>query len=1707
MTAMEKLFAQIFERRNWIVDQVKHQTRLFDQHLASTLLIDGLPPPPWLLHSQPPPSLPREFQREELITELLQPQPQFSVPCSVGHRPIYNKPALTADARGFPADLCADFCTLQETGEASSKLSTLHEIPKDDTTFVLNGASEVDPNVTSPQHQRDVIISEDHHALDQSLARVQRSKARQKALELRNSAKASGNCLHKKDPIVDPSRSAASGAAPPLSENVFSAELVEPSHASSHVNSTEEIQMVNFKSKERGSKTSNSRAMRSLISGSCSNGLLEMDAPCSIDLEVQRQSGGDRGDSSRKEKESNSQCRGITRPHKSTENCQMNEALKSNSSFPVGKNSGVDKLMQSVSQADNSRELNGNGSMHGLTRDNQINGHQTTVNPGEITQLICSSYQPNCEELPGLEISSDPGDVKMAGSSVKPAQSPQDDDCGNGRRTTVVSGEIIQLKCSSHQPNCEELPGLEISSDSGDVKMAGSSVKPAQSPQDDDCGNGRRTTVVSGEIIQLRCSSHQPNREELPGLEISSDSGDVKMAGSSGKPAQSPQDDDCGNGHQTTVGSGEIAQLRCSSYQPHCEELPRLEISSDPGDVKMAGSSGKPAQSPQDVACGNGNALVTENFLVSGCSVNQLGSTHSDQLITSCTHILPKGHSTTPKALSNLSDNVDPDRCASDAAQSSVAFEKLPEGSSFGIPSNNDPADLENVPEASASSLCSDSNILLKPKQLDFNDLGENGSCLNNVPGAVLEESVKDTALCKGLVTSWEQEKSFEELGSTGHLSKNPVDKIGQTSTSLGQDDERVVSETCGNDKNIVPNYPLQGKISQSRMSFIDHSINLSAACKSFPCTLNDGPYSSLSGLKSNRVMNTSHEKDTREFDAAESTEVDLGHRKLDGDSYGGQVMPMELISSTTTGTPHFAPILESVACFKSPDHQSLKRLLIQSEGNGFANSSPQLDKSTVLSPASLSLPMDPLHSTFGNCGKRREIGAEDDEKTHISSKKRSKFDWSLNNLMQHNAKYDVTEAFETLQMQQIPEGVTLEGQHENTGSHLVHENHGQPHSNNSGLSDIAFIARIEGTVNKEGQCLTEDIFNRTDEEHLACSERPEQNREAHNQRKYEFPYHSPGCQSMEQVGKDQIMPVFEGFIMPTDDEKQFYDDRFRFEKLDVQDGITEHASTQQLLSKSASVHTPLSHFSTAYKLHKAPNLYNSVPNGLLEYMDIGSTFYMNECNGVNSFSNKEVEQAPYGRSHSDCLPLSYAESAGYQKKTYTSPVGKLWDIIASKSGSSKEKRSLNPELPCINEENENVDEVADTSTGGIDLDVRSSAANRKPLADITEDPNCPASVSETENEMTRCSLDSIRTEISFAGTHRKAKQKPGRQESSKRHRAKDSTTMPKGLSGVKRPVEVPNNRFSKPKSSLRKGRPGISDMDSKCDNIVSHMTSFLPLVQQKQTVAPLTGKRDIKVRALEAAEAAKRQAEKKEIERKMKKEALKLERARLEKENMRQLELERKRKEEEQKKKWADIAMKKRQREEEERREKERKRKRVEGARRNQENQEDKPTKKEQQGQKYHAAERQGLGNELRKNETSETEKRGAFPEKILESEAEVDQGLGSKPSTTERICVDGTNKAISILRKATDMEDGFSDGNQERSYEISPYKCSDDEDEDEDEDDTPNDKFVPSWASKSRMALAISSQQRVDPDVIFPPDSFCSISEVVMPRKFQLK
>ncbi|KAI8011852.1 hypothetical protein LOK49_LG06G00319 [Camellia lanceoleosa] len=536
---------------------------------------------------------------------------------------------------------------------------------------------------------------------------------------------------------------------------------------------------------------------------------------------------------------------------------------------------------------------------------------------------------------------------------------------------------------------------------------------------------------------------------------------------------------------------------------------------------------------------------------------------------------------------------------------------------------------------------------------------------------------------------------------------------------------------------------------------------------------------------------------------------------------------------------------------------------------------------------------------------------------------------------------------------------------------------------------------------------------------------------------------------------------------------------------------------------------------------------WKSVPNGLLEHMDVRSTLNLDDDGGKQlkaSYSCvDEVKCAFEGVLYSDCVPYTDARCGWSFKKPYMSPIGKLWDRISSNSSSSGKQRSLNPELTCFpieedpstSGENENIDEVADT----IQEDISSTLmtrAKRQPLAEIKEAcVNPPTSVSAAERFPDRNSLDSTNTEVSATGAQSRIKQKLGNHYSNKRrctNEAKENRSLSVSTNCIKKATESLNNRFSKPKlsgkTSLRKAGQNLLERESKRNNIVSNITSFLPLVQQKQAAAVGTdqdilrhfvGKRDIKVKALEAAEAAKRLEEKRQNERKMKKDALKHERERKEQENLRQMEINKKKKEEEQKKKDADMAARKRLREEEERKEKERKRKRIEEPRQQQRGKEEKLRAGKEKEVSFGAMDEnvndgKESNNELRKHQ--KMKKPQTDPRAAEISTSNASQVILEDCQAFCHFGDDG--EPTSVFTKTAEKDSFMAKTSLEKSYSISPYQCLDDEEDEEDErDEIRTKKFVPSWASKNSVALVLSSQQKVDPYIIFPPESFCSIDE----------
>lgn len=259
---------------------------------------------------------------------------------------------------------------------------------------------------------------------------------------------------------------------------------------------------------------------------------------------------------------------------------------------------------------------------------------------------------------------------------------------------------------------------------------------------------------------------------------------------------------------------------------------------------------------------------------------------------------------------------------------------------------------------------------------------------------------------------------------------------------------------------------------------------------------------------------------------------------------------------------------------------------------------------------------------------------------------------------------------------------------------------------------------------------------------------------------------------------------------------------------------------------KTVSSDTPLSQFSTTttLKRHGTPGLYQSVRNGL--------------------------KYAPQG--------VLYPHYGWSSAKPYTSPVGKLWDRN-SKSSSLEKQRSLNSELTCypieedhsVGGENENIDEAADTSEADICSTQETCGAKREPLAEITEArEDCPTSVSAVENSPDRTSLESVLTEVSFTETHSRVDQKQGNRYSNKRrckNEAVENHTSSIRTNCVKKAtyeslMSRSNGLKFSGKTSLRKCGQSISEKESKGNNVVSNIPSFVPIIQQKQAAAIGTG-------------------------------------------------------------------------------------------------------------------------------------------------------------------------------------------------------------------------------------------------------------------------
>lgn len=271
-------------------------------------------------------------------------------------------------------------------------------------------------------------------------------------------------------------------------------------------------------------------------------------------------------------------------------------------------------------------------------------------------------------------------------------------------------------------------------------------------------------------------------------------------------------------------------------------------------------------------------------------------------------------------------------------------------------------------------------------------------------------------------------------------------------------------------------------------------------------------------------------------------------------------------------------------------------------------------------------------------------------------------------------------------------------------------------------------------------------------------------------------------------------------------------------------------------------------------------------------------------------------------------------------------------------------------------------------------------------------------------------------------------------------------------------------------------------DKGWKPSNIVTSMTSFIPLVKQKQRPTTVCVKRDVRVKALEVAEAVKRREQKKQNEREMRKAAAELERERVKQEREQKLkQMEQKKKTDARKRQWEDDG----------RKEKEKKKKFIEEPRKQQ----------KQLGERMHAG---NSREDASQKDPDDTEIRKNTVRVV------INQLLSDEKTESFPILVtSGSNNVKAVVADGNSGSSGHQihgrlSDDADKSYEMSPYEDSDEEDGgdlEHKEKVRRRQKHIPPWTRKEILDEILLSNRTLDPREIFERKCSFSLSDVLAP------
>lgn len=354
----------------------------------------------------------------------------------------------------------------------------------------------------------------------------------------------------------------------------------------------------------------------------------------------------------------------------------------------------------------------------------------------------------------------------------------------------------------------------------------------------------------------------------------------------------------------------------------------------------------------------------------------------------------------------------------------------------------------------------------------------------------------------------------------------------------------------------------------------------------------------------------------------------------------------------------------------------------------------------------------------------------------------------------------------------------------------------------------------------------------------------------------------------------DQSMPVFEGFIVnaQTDtDEMDFPADGYDLCELDLPRTTLERASILAELCRSASLDRPSSHFLSAFKFQEPKSLCKSLSDDRLDHKEFGNNYPLDADLEMNfqslSSSSDDYRDALDGMPYSCSLAYSGERYGWNSRNQPPSPVGKLWNQLSSHTGSSGKCSSSNPELtcfpieedPCSSEENKTMEENVGDTIDEIDSSLANHCDKRQPLKDLTNmGKSSPLPISAEEETVKANSMDFSKSKFSVTGTQEKALLGSKHQSRKKSETIDKQTSRARpaygrkhqlstiGPNTIKRTKKSVSNSVSRPivsnKTSLKGQDQKLSLRGSRQNNIVSNVSSFIPLVQQKQAAATCKG-------------------------------------------------------------------------------------------------------------------------------------------------------------------------------------------------------------------------------------------------------------------------